>query len=79
MQRCHGLKGTGKDRQCTLTGEVPEGHFFYCHHHKDQKENIQTATFPFSFHGSNYESIVKNVYIRIFHGKSLRIEVRGLY
>ena len=67
MQRCNGLKSGGKP--CTLTGEAPEGQYFYCHHHKDQKELVHTTSFPFHYHGSSCESIFKKVFIRIFHGE----------
>ena len=65
-QRCNGFKSGGKP--CTLSGEAAEGNYFYCHHHKDQKENVQTSSFPFTYHGNSCESIVKKSFFRIFHG-----------
>ena len=66
MQRCNGVKTGGKP--CTLSGSATDGQYFYCHHHKDQKEMVHTTSFPFTYHGSSCESIFKKVFIRIYHG-----------
>jgi hypothetical protein len=68
MQRCNGFKSGGKE-QCTISGDPGDGMYFYCHHHKDQKENIRFSAFPFVYHGHCCETLAKKVFIRIFHGE----------